>query len=499
MRRLPSFSVPSVIAGLLTLTPASPALAQNAQSILQSVADAQAERWANVNNYTVVKSVEAAGGLETPQYFVKMAVDGQPTFRLVPPPVYEREMLERAGFPPPGPEQYEAMAMGYDLLGSALEQGGGDQPPMPGVSGMTSQMSAFLRAGAEGVRNLDDGTADAEQAVADMSSFAERARLVGVEPVLAHPDGMMRDAYHLVVEDVGMTQETGGGSFTLHTASMWIDTEHYVPYRLLMEGEVESDGRRSPLTIERLDLDYRVHGPLYVAHREVGRLSGIMSAMSDSERREMKEAREQLAEAERQMAGMPDGAAKAMAQRMMGPRIEEMRRMLDGEAFESAMNVSSVAVNEGPPTPYGLGQLALRGTHGAMTMAVEPGGDGQPVFAELSVASGLSGAGEATFRLLGDVPFPEEGGAIPVVQAAGSVPHDDGARVMIESATGSIEVVVRTETRIAGTFDAVLTGLASSGAEVAIPVEGTFDSGAPAGPFQAPRGSPIPAMFRPGG
>lgn len=499
MRRLASFSRSSVVAAVLTLTLAAPAVAQDAQSVLEAMAAAQAERWADVNNYTVVKSVEAAGGLETPQYFVKMDVDGQPTFRLVPPPVYEREMLEGAGFPPPGPEQYEAMATAYDMLGSALEQGGGDQPPMPGVSQMTSQMSAFLREGAEGVRNLDDGTSDAEQAAADMSAFAARARLVGVEPVLAHPDGMMRDAYHLVVEDVGMTQETGGGSFTLHTASMWIDTEHYVPYRLLMEGEVESDGRRSPLTIERLDLDYRVHGPLYVAHREVGRLSGIMSAMSDSERREMEDAREQLADAERQLAEMPDGAAKAMAQRMMGPRLEEIRRMLEGEAFGSAMNVSSVAVNEGPPTPYGLGRLALRGTHGAVTMAVEPGGDGEPLFAELSVASGLSGAGEATFSLLGNVPFPEEGGAIPVVNASGSVPHDDGTQLSIDSATGSIEVVVRTETRIAGTFDAMLTGTDASGAEVAVPVEGTFDSGAPAGPFQAPRGSPIPAMFRPGG
>ncbi len=497
MRKLASFSGPSVIALLLTLP--SPALAQDAQSILESVADAQAERWANVDNYTVVKSVEAAGGLETPQYFVKMEVDGEPTFRLVPPPVYEREMLEAAGFPPPGPEFYEGLAMGYDLLGPVLEQGGGDQPPMPGVTEMTTQISAVLREGADAVRNLDDGTADAEQAVADMSAFAERARLVGVEPVLAHPDGAMRDAYHLVVEDVGMTQETGGGSFTLHTASMWIDTEHYVPYRLLMEGEVESDGRRSPLTIERLDLDYRVHGPLYVAHREVGRLSGIMSAMSDSERREMEEARRELAEAERQMAEMPDGAAKAMAQRMMGPRIEEMRRMLDGEAFESAMNVSTVAVNEGPPTPYGLGRLALRGTHGAMTMALERGDEGEPLVAELSILSGLSGAGEATFSLLGNLPFPEVGGAIPVVDASGSLPHDDGTRVSIDSATGSIEVVVRTETRIAGTFDALLTVTDANGAEVTVPIEGTFDSGAPTGPLQAPRGSPIPAMFRPGG
>jgi hypothetical protein len=498
MRRLALFSAPPVISALLTVVLASPAPAQDAQSVLAAMAAAQAERWAGVDNYTVVKSVEAAGGLETPQYFVKMEVDGRPTFRLVPPPVYEREMLEAAGFPPPGAELYEGLATGYDLLGPALEQGGGDQPPMPGVSRMTSQISAFLREGADAVRALDDGSSDAEQAVADMSAFAARARLVGVAPVLAHPDGTMRDAYHLVVEDVGITQETGGGSFTLNTASMWIDTEHYLPYRLLMEGEVESEGRRSPLTIERLDLDYRVHGPLYVAHREVGRLSGIMAAMSDGERREMEDARRQLADAERQLAAMPDGAAKSMAERMLGPRIEEFRRMVEGEALESAVNVSSVAVNEGPPTPYGLGRLALRGTHGAMTMAFEGGDEGGPLVAELSIASGLSGAGEATFSLLGESPFPEPGGAIRVVDATGSVLHG-GAQVGVTSATGSIVVVVRTDTRIAGTFEAVLTGTDASGADFAIPVDGTFDSGAPTGPFQAPRGSPIPAMFRPGG
>lgn len=43
---------------------------------------------------------------------------------------------------------------------------------------------------------------------------------------------------------------------------MWIDTEEYVPFRLVMEGEMQRGSDSMPLTIERLDLDYESHGPL---------------------------------------------------------------------------------------------------------------------------------------------------------------------------------------------------------------------------------------------
>lgn len=486
-------SLSTLIALVVPLSIALPGstAAQDARSILQTMADMEEERWEGVNNYTIVKSVEAAGGLQAPQYFVKMDVNGQPTFRLVPPPVYEREMMAAAGFPPPGPELYEGMAMGYDLLGAALEQGGDGQPPMPGISRMTGQISAVLRFGAEGVRNLEDGSADAEQAVEDMQTFVQEARLEGTEPVLAHPDGTMRDAYRLVVDGLNLTQEADGGSFTLHSTTMWIDTEYYVTYRLLMEGEVASDGETTPLTIERLDLDYRTHGPLYVAHREVGRLSGIMSAMSDEDRRRMEEARGEMAEARAQLDAMPDGPAKQMAERMLLPQLEQFENMVEGEAFESAMNVASVAVNEGPPTPYGLGQVEA---HGALTMASESTNDSGAPTAELSIATGLSGSAERTFSLIASGTFPDEGGSLTIVDANGQMPTA-GPTVGIDSGSGSIVVTDRSETAIAGTFQAELTGTDANGAPVTISVNGLFDSGAPTGARQAPRGSPIPAIL----
>lgn len=469
---------------------------QDAQSILQTMRDKQAERWAKVKNYTIVKSVEVSGGLQTPQYFEQMTVDGQPTFRLVPAPVYEREMLEKAGFPPPSADAYEAMAAGYDMLGPALEQGGGDQPPMPGVSGMTSQMAAFLRGGAEGVRNLDDGTADAEDGARDMAEFARGAQLDGTESVLAHPDGATREAYKLVADDLEMKQQTEDGTFTLHSASLWIDTEHYVPLRLLMEGEVESDGKTTPLTIEKLDLDHRVHGSLYVPHREVFRLSGIMQAMSEKERREMEEAKRELAKAEEQIKNMPPDQ-RAMVERMMGDRLEQFKKMVEGESFETAMDVVSVAVNEGPPTPYGLGELFAGSVHfpGALTLATERAEESGSLVASLGVTGALANGTRATFDLVGNAAFPDEGGSVAVVDASGGVEYADGKTVNVDSGTGSIIVALRTETRIAGTFEARLTGSGPDGGQVTLNVNGKFDSGAPAGPYRAPRGSPIPALF----
>lgn len=488
---------PGILAALLaTSPPPATAAPQDAQSILSTMREKQAQRWANVDNYTIVKSVDITGGLQVPQYFEKIAVDGQPTFRLVPAPVYEREMLAKAGFPPPSADAYEAMADAYDMLGPALEAGGGDQPPMPGVSQMTSQMAEFLRGAAKGTRNLDDGTADAEDAVADMAEFARRARLAGTEPAPAHPDGATRAAYKLVVDGLEMKQEAEGGTFALHTATLWLDTEYYVPLRLVMEGEVESEGRTAPLTIEKLDLDYRAHGPLYVPHREVFRLSGIMQAMSEKERREMEEAKKQLAEAEEQIKAMPP-EQREMVERMMGDKLEQLKKMVEGDSFETTMSVVSVAVNEGPPTPYGLGELFVGSVHfpGALTMASEAAGEGGQLTANLDVAARLADGTETTFNLVGGAVFPDEGGSVAVTDASGSVEYPDGEVVVIDSGTGSITVELRTETRIAGTFEAQLTSAGPDGAPVTVNVNGKFDSGAPAGPYRAPRGSPVPALF----
>jgi hypothetical protein len=85
---------------------------------------------------------------------------------------------------------------------------------------------------------------------------------------------------------------------------------------------------------------------------------------------------------------------------------------------------------------------------------------------------------------------------VEISGASGHVELEGGVKVSIEKGAGTITVTERTETRIAGTFSALLTGNPSTGdgtTRVQFSASGTFDSGAPVGPDQAPRGSPVPA------
>lgn len=478
---------------------AASATAQDAASVLSTMQAMQQERWEEVDNYTIVKAIEVAGGMQAPQYFEKMSLDGgQTTFRLVPPPLYEREMLAKAGFPQPSPDGYRDMATGYEMLGGALETGGGDQPPMPGASDMMGDMAMFLRFGADALENMDDGSADAKEDAAEMRMFAERARLEGREQVTATSGGATREAFKLVADDLNLEQEADGGTFTLNTATVWIDTEHYVPLRMTFDGEVDrGDGEPQSLTIEKLNLDYRQVGPLYEPFREVGKINGLMQAMSEKERKEMEQAKEQLAEAKKQLDALPP-EQKEMAMRMMGGQIEKFEKMVEGDAFETSLNVVSVAVNEGPPTPYGLGDVTVGGPAAAsypaaMTMAGESDG------AELSVMARLEGGYELSLSFESPVPFPEVGGEIPVNGASGSVRRDGHGVAVIEKGVGTITVTERTDTHIAGEFAVVVDGSwnpeSGESGDVSFSADGSYDSGAPAGPHQAPRGSPIPAMF----
>jgi hypothetical protein len=480
------------------LLPVITLIAANAtspQSILDNARAKQAERWAKVENYTITLSVRDAAGAQTPVYYEKITVDGQPTFRMVSPVEYMRDVSTKAGFPPLTPEQAEEMAKGYDMLGDALAQGGGDMPPMD-VRGMTGDMGMFVKAGAN--YQPDDGRGDAKDAMHDMNEFAKRAKLAGSESVpasSAKPD-QTRDAFLLVADDlsdVKLEQPEGEAEYKLEKVSLWVDKEQYVPLRLLMNLEVESDGKKMPMTIEKLDLDYKQVGPLYESHQQVYRLSGMMSGMSEKDRKDMEKAKKDMEKAKKELEKMPP-EQQEMVKKMMGSQMDKLEQMMAGDQVTSIADVVSIAINEGPPTPYGLGDLTVGGPAaatypGALTMA---GDDGR---AELAVAARLPGQAEAIFGLFGSASFPKSG-AVDIAGASGTVELEGGAKVSIEGGTGTITVTTRSDTRIAGTFTAMLSGKdlkADDDKTIHFSVSGKFDSGAPVGPYQAPRGSPFPA------
>ena len=54
---------------------------------------------------------------------------------------------------------------------------------------------------------------------------------------------------------------------------------------ILKMGDVESDGREAEMTLERLFQDYRAAGTLYESHRQVMRMTGLMDALSEEDRK----------------------------------------------------------------------------------------------------------------------------------------------------------------------------------------------------------------------
>ena len=503
MVRLPSFRAlaASAVPCLLWVPIA---VGQDARSVLEEMRARQAARWGPVSNYTVTLAVEAAGGMQAPMHYEKITMGGEPAFRLVPQTEYERRIMTQAGFPPPGADVAKGLATGYDLLGDAFARGGEGAPPMD-VRPMTDQMAMFLRAGAAYREN--DGRADARDAKADMAEFVSRARLLGVEPTEGG-----REAFHIVADDlfdIPLAQPKGGGEYRLEKVSLWIDTVHYVPIRLLMDGQVTRKNTITPISIERLDLEYRRVGPLYESHRQVMRLTGLMAGASSKDRKDMEKARKDIAKAKAQLDAMPEGPQKDMIVKMMKPQIEKFERMAAAGAFEAVTRVVRIAVNEGPPTAYGTGTLAVGATTfpGALSFAADQvHGGGSPV-ATLTIAARQEGVAEATIVVYGGQSFftayggdgppvavagPGTVGSIAIRGASGRVQYaDDRGLVTIEGGAGTITVARRTGSRVVGTFDASLTTAEGD----VLQASGRFDTGAPTSADVAPRGSPFPAYL----
>ncbi len=485
------------------LSEAPVVIAQDASDVLQTMVDMQEQRWSGVDNYTITVEIQEAGGLQTPMYFEKVEVDGGDSFQMILPSTYQRAMHIEAGFPPPE-NVADGMAAAYDMMGSTTVGGiGVGQMPIPAGDASVSlhDISNMLRFSAAASREAADLSQYEERAKSDLrdaARFAERARLVGVEPTPARQledqaGFQQRDAYLLIADDldgIELEQPKDGPEFFIDKVSLWIDTKHHVPLKMRVEGQLEKDGKRSPLTIEKLDLNYTQVGPLYESFIRIGRISGLMAGMSEKERKDLEKARKELAKAReemKKMEGMSE-AQKNMVMRMMAPQMEKLEKMAAGGTIESVQRVIHVAVNEGPPTPYGLGTLNIAASSvAALTMAGETDGS-----AELAIMHG-STAAQSMISLSSREPWPPESGSVTVIDASGDV-SGGGDRLRIEGGSGTIEVEGRTETRIYGSYTANLVTTDEQGETIPISISGDFDSGAPAGPDGGPRGSPFQFM-----
>ena len=261
--------------------------AQTPESILESVREKQLERWEGVQSYAVTRSIS---GMESTTVYQRSEV--------------QTEDGPRTSFVP--------------VTASMRSGGNADSNKIPG-----------------GIFG-NDANATMDEARA-MEDFIANAELVGTETV----DG--REAFHLRVADAAALDSPGADNFRMDVADVWVDADEYVPLKLSMTGAMLEGGQERPVSIERIQTDYReVAGSnLYESFRQTMTMSG---AMSDADRADMERAKQELDKFEKEMAGMP-AQQRQMVEQMMGPRIEMMRQMIQDSGITIDVIVSAIEVN----------------------------------------------------------------------------------------------------------------------------------------------------------
>jgi hypothetical protein len=171
----------------------------------------------------------------------------------------------------------------------------------------------------------------------DIQKLAQTAEFLGTEPVGD------RKGFHLKADNVEHQQVTGDQTIDFKTFEIWIDTTDYVPLRMLIHGTATGPEGARPIVVEKVDTDYRhVAGSnLYEAYRQVMTMSGVIDP---EQQKELQEAQKQMAEMEKQLASMPE-AQRKMMERMMGPKMEMMKKMASGGGIEVVSETLEIRVN----------------------------------------------------------------------------------------------------------------------------------------------------------
>lgn len=339
-----------------------PALAEDAQSILQKVEELQRQRLAGITRYTVDATIMGQRQVTTYER-ASLTVDGGTVevFR----PVSPGRDGQAAGGPGQAmtPDQLEAFAGAQAMTGDALSEEmdrGMQQAGLPrGLLGALGAGSAdrpwasadprvlmggnagFLRAAA------DAGRANAAEAASPetdtgLAAFAQRARLVGTEKI----DGIA--AFHLAADNLDRRQPLeDGGELTIDTVSLWIDKKMYVPLKLTMQGTLSAQGQTRRIEIEKIHSDYRAvaGSPMYESYRQVVRMGGVMA---EKDRKEMQKAQGELARLEKQISAMPP-SQRAMMKKMMGSQLDTVRKLAADGGMEVVTEVNAIHVDTRPP------------------------------------------------------------------------------------------------------------------------------------------------------
>jgi hypothetical protein len=177
-----------------------------------------------------------------------------------------------------------------------------------------------------------DERAAGTNVMANVSKMAEVAEYEGRETIDGNATFVLRVSD---MEAIGMTEAMAGNAdgFEARSMVMYLDTELYVPRRTVIDGMARANGQDTPVTSTIDFTDYRtVDGVLhpFLTTLTTEGIAGMGDGMSEED---IANARQQLAEFDKQLAEIP----------------ESQRAMMESGNMEMTIEVKEIRVNEGQP------------------------------------------------------------------------------------------------------------------------------------------------------
>jgi len=171
-------------------------------------------------------------------------------------------------------------------------------------------------------------------------TLAERARLDGVVTVDGH------ETYVLRVDDfsgLDLSAEVGAGEnedFEPETGAFYIDSDRYLLRKVEMDGVLAANNASSPFTFEISLRDWReVEGWLHPFEMQMT-ATGTPPGMTDAD---LQETLARLRRMQEEIASTPEPQRDALEQ-MIGPRIQELERMIESGTFEVLVRTRELTV-----------------------------------------------------------------------------------------------------------------------------------------------------------
>lgn len=196
---------------------------------------------------------------------------------------------------------------------------------------------------ADSVRDAEDALGRGAETAAD-NARREEDLLSHVEPRgIEEYNGVMAALYETTSPPTPMG-EVEGMQVVANKVRLWFDPERNVSIGHRFDGTIIENGESRDFYIQVRNSDFRNPPGCFDLIKPYRRVMEMGGVLNDEQKAQMKEARKQLAEYDKQMAALP-ASQRQMMENMMGGKMEAARNMVRTGSLSYTMEIEEILCN----------------------------------------------------------------------------------------------------------------------------------------------------------